>query len=316
MRTLRMPLVGVMTLALLGGQGGIAMAQMDPTSRPPIPSAGCGGSQIEPGTYRSDQAEPLVVGGAQKKWAMHVPEAHDGTSALPLWVQLHGVGGSGSSQVAQFRSSADEHGFVLAAPTEFLGNAGWTWREEDLVLDTSLSNPDIAFINALLRHLEDDLCIDLARIYVAGYSGGGEGASVLGCVLEDRIAAVAPAAAMLDVGDACELDRPVPFLGVHGTADSTAYFDGGYSPGYNDFPVVLARAQTSIPDRVTNVALRNGCGPDPAIEAIDSVSERWSWSCPPGAEVELIVHSGGHSPGPPGTTDIIWDFFEQHPMPE
>ena len=277
-----------------------------------IPSAGCGNSQMEPGVFLFGQ---LRVGDTQKMWSMLVPEVYDGTSAFPLWVDLHGVGGSGLGQIGELASSAEAHGFVVAAPTEELGRAGWTWREKDPVLDTSLSNPDIAFVVTLLDHLGADLCIDLARVYVAGYSGGGEGASVLGCVLEDRIAAVAPVAAMLDVGDACELDRPVPFMAVHGTADGTAYFDGGYSPGYNDFPVVLELAQTSIPERVTNVALRNGCEPEPTIEAMADAVERWTWTCPAGAEVVLIVHDGGHY-RPPMAVDLIWEFFEQHPMPE
>ena len=53
---------------------------------------------------------------------------------------------------------------------------------------------------------------------------------------------------MLDVGNACELERPVPFIDIHGTAADVAYFDGGYSAGFNDFPVVLALAQASIPE--------------------------------------------------------------------
>ena len=304
----------IIGVAMLAGStvGVAAQSGEDPTTRLPIPSAGCGASQVEPGTY---VAEELTVGDAQKAWAMHVPDAHDGTNALPLWLDLHGVGGSGYGQILELKRNADEHGYVLAAPTEYLGSAGWTWREEDPVLDMSLSNPDIAFIVTLLDHLGADLCIDLARVYVAGYSGGGEGASVLGCVLEDRVAAVAPVAAMLDVGDACELDRPVPFMAVHGKADGVAYFDGGYSPGYNDFPVVLALAQTSIPERVANVALRNGCQQVPTVEAIADAMERWTWACPAGAEVELIVHDGGHYRSDMAT-ELIWEFFEQHPMSE
>ena len=233
-----------------------------------------------------------------------------------MGIQLHGAGQDGATAIVRLRGSADEHGFVLAAPTEFLGNAGWTWREADPELDASLSNPDIAFVDELIEHLAGELCLDLARVYVAGTSGGGEGASVLMCVLEDKIAAVSPAAAMLDVGDACELDRPVPFLAIHGTADALAYFDGGYAPGYNEFPVVQALAQTTIPERVTNVALRNGCEPKPSVDSIDDIWERWAWSCSPGAEVELLVHDGGHSRGTDRHYRHHLEFFEQHPMPE
>ena len=61
-------------------------------------------------------------------------------------------------------------------------------------------------------------------------------------MLEDRIAAVTPVAGMLDLGDDCRLDRPVPFLAVHAVNDGTAYFDGGYPPGKDDWPVHQAYA--------------------------------------------------------------------------
>ncbi len=317
MRTLR---VSVISLALLVGSTIPVAAQdaEDRSSRPPIPSAGCGTSEVEAGMHRD---RTIAVGEDERTWAMYVPMAHEGVTPVPLWIQLHGGGGSGWLQLTLLQGDAEEYGFAMVGPDADVGRAGWTWREEDPELDTSLSNPDIALIEALIDDVASELCLDLARVYVAGYSAGGEGASVIGCVLEDKVAAVAPAAAMLDVGDACELDRPVPFLAVHGTNDRLAYFDGGYSIGYNDFPVVQALAQTSIPERVTNVALRNGCGPEPSTEAIDEQWERWSWPCPAGAEVELVAHSGGHdwdpNPfAPPSTTQLVWEFFKQHPMPE
>lgn len=307
----------IVTVTLLAGTTVTVGAQADPTSRPAIPSGGCGGAVVEPGIADGS----LDIQGAERIYTLYVPEAHDGALPRPLWVQLHGGGETGSSHASKLKATAQMHGFVVAAPNADVGNAGWAWREDDPALDTSMSNEDIALVDALLDRLADELCIDLARVYVAGYSAGGEGASVLGCVLEDRFAAVAPVAGMLDVGDACELDRPVPFIAVHATGDELAYFDGGYSYGYNDFPVVQAHGQTSIPERVTNVALRNGCRPEPTVEPIEGRVARWAWDCPPGAETELIVIDGGRHAWPvaPFGYDAagwIWEFFEQHPMPE
>ena len=81
------------------------------------------------------------------------------------------------------------------------------------------SNPDVAFIEALIDRLGDELCLDLARVYATGHSNGAIGASVLGCVLADRLAAIAPVAALTDFGDACQEARAVPVLGIHGGAD-------------------------------------------------------------------------------------------------
>ena len=56
----------------------------------------------------------------------------------------------------------------------------------------------------------------------------------------------------------------------------------------------------------------------PTVEAIGDGMERWAWDCPTGAEVELVVHGGGHewpSGAPVSINERIWEFFEQHPMP-
>jgi polyhydroxybutyrate depolymerase len=291
----------------------------DPASIPPIPSAGCGTSTIETGTIMDDRR--MAVGDVERTWSMYVPEAHDGVTPIPLWVQLHGSPEDGWLQVTILQAAAEEHGFAVVGPDADLSLGGWTYRVAEPVLDTSMANPDIAYLDALLDQLEQELCIDLARVYVSGFSVGGEGASVYGCVLEDRVAAVASVSSMLDLGDACELERPVPFMAIHGTADATASFDGGYDYRFDAFPSVQAMAEASIPDRVANVAARNGCDATFTTEAIDDGRERRSWDCPDAAAVELIVHDRWHvwEPYPneaPGTTDLVWEFFERHPMPE
>ena len=63
--------------------GVAAHSGADPAARAPIPSAGSGASQLEPGTYTAEQ---LTVDDAQKVWAMYVPEAHDGT---PHYINHH-----------------------------------------------------------------------------------------------------------------------------------------------------------------------------------------------------------------------------------
>jgi poly(3-hydroxybutyrate) depolymerase len=74
-----------------------------------------------------------------------------------------------------------------------------------------------------------------------------------------------------------------------------------------------------VPDRVAVLAERYGCEPEPAIEPLGE-AEHYKWACPDGAAVELIAHDGGHTWS--STTDgrttgqLIWDFLEQHSLPE
>src|SRR5262249_61300856 len=66
---------------------------------------------------------------------------------------------------------------------------------------------------------ERERCTDGRRIYVTGMSNGGFLASLLGCQLADRLAAVAPVAGARDLGD-CVPARPMPILLLYGSADA------------------------------------------------------------------------------------------------
>ena len=75
----------------------------------------------------------------------------------------------------------------------------------------------------------------------------------------------------------------------------------------------------STPDDLTAIAVRYGCQPEAVVEPLGN-AEHYDWDCPDDVAVELIAHDGGHnwpSKADGRTTEqLIWDFFEQHPMPE
>jgi polyhydroxybutyrate depolymerase len=54
---------------------------------------------------------------------------------------------------------------------------------------------DLVFTARLLDYLEDNYCVDRARIFATGHSWGGDMAMVVACFLGDRLTAAAPVAA-------------------------------------------------------------------------------------------------------------------------
>jgi polyhydroxybutyrate depolymerase len=305
-------------------------------------SPGCGASSVEPGRGGGT----IESAGLERRWALRVPSMHDGVTPLPLLIQLHGYTGNPTFQdsLSGFELLGDELGFVTASPNGRGSSVErWVFELDAVEIDTTPSNPDAIFIADLIERLGDELCLDPSRVYLTGFSNGAEGVSALACALEDRIAAFAPVSGFLDFGGACELDRLVPILVIHGTADPFTLFEGGHSdlnlglptdlPGvpFGDLPVVDNPAfAVSLPDRVAAFAARNGCDPTPATEIIGASVERISYTCPEGAEVEFIVAEGdGHTwPGTPfpprifgpvtkevEASRLIWEFFAAHPMP-
>lgn len=340
MRTLGLTVVCVV---LLAASGSAAMARGDPASRPPVPSVGCGSSQVEAGPLTGR----MGVGSVGRSWLVHVPPAHDGQTPLPLVIQLHGLTVSPSAmvQTTAFGELGKTEGIVVATPQGRGGTTHWLFESGASEPDLSPANPDVAFIDGLLDRLAADLCLDLARVYATGFSQGGEFAGALACALEHRIAATASVAGLLDFGEACAPSRPVPHLAFHGTADPFVLFESGQYPKADEVVIdgvrwsewpVMSWPGMSVPvtDNVAAAAERNGCAAETRTEPLADGVEALSWSCPAGSEVELVViDGGGHAwPGSalhrgyepilgPVTMDIdatamMWEFFEQHPMPE
>jgi len=207
--------------------------------------------------------------------------------ALPLIVALHGFRSSPDDLRAGTRLGELARGgkAVVAYPTGhddvvLLGTRGrgWDLRPEQTT--------DRDFITALLDRLEADRCIDQRRIYVTGFSNGGFAASLLGCQLARRLAAVASVAGALDLGD-CKPERPVPILFLYGTADRVVPAD--VVRGGIDWWVARNRC------RASNV--RAGC-------------RRWG-EC--AADVVACEGPQEHR-WPADATDTIWRFFETNQL--
>ena len=320
--------ISIISVALLVTSTVTVAAGSDPQSRPAIPSAGCGSSMAEPGLHSGS----MEVAGLERSWELMIPSVHDGQTPLPLVVGLHGG--------SEFRSSelllalAEEEGFVAVMPRDAYQDWWMVWEPQLPGYDLSLQNPDVAFVDGLIDRLGEELCLDLARVYGTGFCVGAGGLSVLGCVLDDRLAAVASAAiGATDLGEACDTKRPVPTLAIHGTADMDVPYEGGVADRFQDTGMKdgsrvresawgqwLMRAMDDpVPDRLAALAERYGCEPGPAIEPLGE-AEHYVWACPEGADVELIVHGGGHTwssiTDGRSTEQLVWDFLEQHSLPE
>jgi len=320
----------IISFALLSGSALSAAGQSDPLARPAIPSAACGSSTIEPGQHSGT----MEIAGVDRIWELAVPPIHDGQTPLPLVVALHGGGEFSSSE--RVLALAEEEGFVAVAPRDAYQDFWMMWDPQLPGYDLSLDNPDIALVDALIDQLGEELCLDLARVYATGFCVGGGGALVLGCVLDERLAAVAPVSSAVDLGETCNTERPVPVLAVHGSGDTTAPFEGGVAPADWFLDTVLKDGSRvrdsawgrwmmttlvpmSTPDDFTAIAVRYGCQPEAVVEPLGN-AEHYAWACPEGVAVELVAHDGEHSWNSDTdgrtTEQLIWDFFEQHPMPE
>jgi polyhydroxybutyrate depolymerase len=262
-----------------------------------------------------------------------VPPGYRGTKPVPLVLDLHGH--TEPAALHKINSGlgtfGDHHGFVTVTPEGSGPPPQW---------DTTFRSADMRFLGEVLDEVEQALCIDERRVFVAGYSNGAFMASAMVCVYPDRIAAVGAVAGIRAV-PGCTPRRPVPVVAFHGTADPFVSFNGGLGPGVNNLPAADRQAlidvaaptdsRLSVPQVTRAWAIRNGCGSKPTTRSVAKDVALVRYPCPTDADVELYrIDRGGHTwPGSQFSKSIapfvgrttfsidadqlMWAFFQQHP---
>ena len=87
---------------------------------------------------------------------------------------------------------------------------------------------DIGFVNALIDSVTSNYNIDSDRIYVCGFSNGGEFSYELMCGLSNKIAAFGSVGGNFIINEkrSCNINREIPLIHIHGTKDRLAKYNG------------------------------------------------------------------------------------------
>lgn len=251
--------------------------------------------------------------------AMHVPA---GEGPRPLLLLLHGSTSSGAAALRDsgLVATADRHGFVLVAPDGGIpAGEGRAWNIPGVplvtgALPTASDRDDVAYVMGLVDRLARQNCVDPARVYATGLSGGGRMASWLGCVVPHRIAAIAPIVG-LRAGRprrgndrtpdpaTCRPSVPVPVLAFAGDADTTNPIAGGGAPYW----------RYSMDAAMVRWATIDGCTAAPRTSWVSpNVYEQRYDGCRDGALVAARVTVGGGHSFAVAENEAMWTFLSRH----
>ena len=224
---------------------------------------------------------------------------------------------------------SEQAGFIVVYPSGTGSEPFLVWNAGGFNKKRSEGKPDdVAFIDRLLDDLGALVKIDDKRVYACGMSNGGMMSYRLAAELSNRIAAIAPVAGTIAIEES-KPNRPVPVIHFHGTKDTLVSFDGKKG---NDKSFMRLKG---VEDSIQTWVKLNGCDVVPKTETISKdgdtmrVTRTTYGGGRDGAEVVLIViEEGGHTwPGrqPPigligkstkdiSANDLMWEFFEKHPI--
>lgn len=281
----------------------------------------------------------IEVGPLRRRYILHVPAGYDGARPLPAVIVFHGGGGAARVAIIAtgWSAKADEIGFFAVYPEgvrpdpqrspTFLRNpqfwntgAGIGYADEQNV-------DDVGFVRALLEEVPARVNVDPQRVYASGFSNGASLAFEAAMQFPERIAAIAPVAGHLWRQEP-QPTRPIPMIFIIGTADPLNPYHGGVVTS----PWGHVRERPPIERSVRTWAAWIDCPPEPhVLSDRDGVRHVRYGPGPQGAEVDFYTIDGaGHvwPGGPPvlaehiagkptdklQATDVIWEFFERHPL--
>ena len=264
----------------------------------------------------------------ERCWLLLVPENIDYSKESPLVIDMHGIGGNMYLQhnLTRFANVSEEHGVYVVYPQGH--NNEWNMGDDICCGD----DDDFGFILEMIEIIKQKYRVDESRIYSTGWSNG--------CGMTQRLAAqaseifaAAACSSMYFMDDPTADYSPIPFMEIHGLVDELVHYPtvslvGFYYGVYNVEAALVGAIQN-----FENWADMNGCqGLIPEIIALEEDYDIRAYTdCENGAEVRLMTqYYSSHNPylndypassgigrgkgNPTGipTTEILWDFLNQH----
>ncbi len=293
-----------------------------------------------------DHERTLTHDKLERSYLVHIPPQYDAAKPTPVVLAYHG-GGTNSQTMVRFaglNDKADEAGFIVVYPNG-TGRLSMvlTFNAGNCCGSSVIDNvDDVGFTRALLDDLATVCNVDPKRVFATGISNGGMMAYRLASELSDRIAAIAPVGGPMGTKE-CKPKRPVSVMHFHGTEDKFAPFKGGQGD-----KSITRTMFYSVQHSMDRWVTADGCPKKPVVtkepDSTDDGTRVIRHTYGPGkegSEVVLVEIVGGghtwpgHVPGGrlgerlvgpalknflgPTTTDIsandmMWEFFERHPM--
>jgi len=241
--------------------------------------AGCGKAPPESGR------KTLDVNGEAREYILKVPDDYSPAHPYRLIFGYHGrmydadwvANGEPPLTGPYFGLEQEAQGSAIFVATQALSTS---WNNQD--------GRDIAYTEALVATLSDELCIDSDRIFATGFSYGALMTIRIGCELAGTFRAIAPMSGSL--GNGCpENEEQVAYWASHGLQDTTILPSQG-EEARDEF---IARNHCSSESEPSAPA---GC-----VSYLD---------CDPGYPVSFCTFEGEHEPAPFAGT-AIWTFFSQ-----
>ncbi|MBK7436804.1 MAG: hypothetical protein IPI77_08340 [Saprospiraceae bacterium] len=212
-------------------------------------------------TYGKNRFITRIDGDDREYW-VHIPNSYTGKTEVPMVFMLHGTSGDGEEfyNHSGWREVGDAENIITVYPSSWrycIHTDGETktitkWNTvpdcEWTYCDGQKPRDDIKFLSAIITEMGAKYKIDDKRIYLVGFSNGGQMAARCSIELSDKLAAIVESAGSFYLDTTYTPKRKLPVLYQIGNED--------YGPGNVGPAIPLSLLDTLI--TTPGIGLRNG----------------------------------------------------------
>ena len=259
------------------GQGGDAGSAPPPSPTTTTPSAACGSGKPAP----AQGYHTIMVGTLARKYILRLPASYDGKKPWPVIFAFHGAGGQDATTFDTkfgFRAANGDKAVLVFGEALPRPQGGRSW-----MVDTAAN---MAYMDAVIAWLKDNVCIDSSRLFATGQSSGGYFSQTLGCQRGHVFRAVAPSSGGIRDFVNC-MGNPGVWMS-HGKTDSGTAKD-------------VADAKAYWLEHKKCTTMTKPVDPSPCVEY---------QGCVDNIPFVFCEHPGGH-PWPDYATKGVWTFFSR-----
>ena len=174
----------------------------------------------------------IITDGITREYYVHVPAAYNPEITIPVVFMLHGSGGNGEKfyNISGWKEVGEAETILTVFPSslqypcvlddgEKKRNAE-KWNSYGLELcDGSSKADDVKFLSQVIDDVKQKFSVDEKRVYMVGFSNGGEMTSKTAIELSDKLAAVVSASGALPPDTVFTPLRKLPVLLQLGNSD-------------------------------------------------------------------------------------------------
>lgn len=210
------------------------------------------GSSANNGYVKGKNRFTTSIDGDAREYYVHVPQSYSGSAAVAVVFMLHGTSGNGEEfyDRSGWRQVGEDENVVTVFPSswrycindgvDIKNTTKWnTTPDSDFTFcPGQTGRNDIKFLSTIITELNVKFKIDNKRIYLAGFSNGGQMAAKCAVEMSDKLAAVAENAGSFYIDTTYVPKRKLPILFQIGNLD--------YGPGNTGPAIPLGKLDTIL----------------------------------------------------------------------